>query len=432
MIAGICNDEKQLFMQEDYYMRVILRAFCLLCLGLNFIFIGHNVFAAKKKLRISKPEYTKKEKLAEDINIIRYPGTTVITLKAKQAIIMDYSTGKILLEKHAHERMTPSSMTKMMTSYLIEEKLKKGEVSLDSTFLVSEKAWRMGGSKSFMPLGEQVRLEDVLRGIIIQSGNDACVVAAEGLYGNEEEFVDVMNSTAGEIGMKNTHFVNSNGWSVESHYSTAYDLALLGAWLIKTHPEFYPIYSEKNFTFGKDQKGNPITQGNRNPLLYKDLGCDGIKTGYTDEGGYGIVASFIDKGRRYIMVINGLSSMKERAEESTKVVHWVKQNFVNKKFYSKGDVVDEVAVWLGIKDKVQLVISEDVSALALHSEQKNNLDIKTDIPFSLSAPLRAGDSGGKMIIAINNERQEIPLIIKESIEKVGFFRQIILYITSVF
>jgi len=413
-------------------MKVILRAICLLCLGLG-ILTTHSVFAAKKKQNVKKLENVKEENLVvEDINITRYPGSTAISLKAKQVIIIDYSTGKVLLEKNAHEQMAPSSMTKMMTSYIIEEKIKKGEVSLDSTFLVSEKAWRIGGSKSFMPLGEEVRLEDILRGIIIQSGNDACVVAAEGLHGSEEEFVEVMNSKAQEIGMKNTHFTNSNGWPAENHYSTAYDLALLGAWLIKTHPEFYPIYSEKNFTFGKDQKGNAITQGNRNPLLYKDLGCDGIKTGYTDEGGYGIVASFIDKDRRYIMVINGLNSMKERAEESAKLVHWVKQNFVNKKFYSKGDVVDEVSVWLGVKDKVQLEVADDVFGLSVRSEQKNNVDIKKDIPASLPAPLKAGDVVGKMIITVDSEKYEVALVVKESIEKVGFFKQIILYIASFF
>ena len=368
----------------------------------------------------------------EESNIIRYLGTTAIPLKAKQIIVMDYSTGKILLEKNAHEQMPPSSMTKIMTSYLIEEKLKKEEVSPASEFIVSEKAWRMGGSKSFMPLGEKVRLDDILRGIIIQSGNDACIVAAEGLYGSEENFVDAMNAKAQEIGMNNTHFVNSNGWPAENHYSTAYDLALLARLLITTHPEFYSIYSEKNFTFGKDQKGNLITQGNRNPLLYKDIGCDGVKTGYTDDGGYGIVASFIDNNRRYIMVINGLSSMKERANEALKIVYWLKQNFIIKKFYSKGDIIGEAPVWLGVKDKVQLEVTQDVLGLVLRSDQKNNIDIQKDIPSSISAPLNAGTVIGKMIITIDQEVQEIPLVAKESIDKVGFFKRIILYITNVF
>ena len=180
-------------------MKVILRTICLLCLVLPFVLTGHYVFAAKKKLSVKKSGNIKKEKLADDVNIIHYPGATTISLKAKQAIVMDYSTGKVLLEKRIHEKMVPSSMTKIMTSYVIEEKLKKGELSLDSTFLVSEKAWRMEGTRSFLPLGEQVRVEDILRGIIIQSGNDACIAAAEGLYGSEEEFVDVMNSTAQEM-----------------------------------------------------------------------------------------------------------------------------------------------------------------------------------------------------------------------------------------
>jgi D-alanyl-D-alanine carboxypeptidase (penicillin-binding protein 5/6) len=418
--------------KETRVMRVIFRTVFLLYL----IFFGtcQCVFAANKSAINKKIKNIKTEKIIEEdaSNIIQYPNSTAITLRAKQVLVIDYSTGKILLEKNAYERMAPSSMTKIMTSYIIEEKIKKGEMSLDSEFIVSEKAWRMGGSKSFMPLGEKVRLDDILRGIIIQSGNDASIVAAEGLNGSEEEFVDVMNSKAQEMGMKNTNFVNSNGWPDENHYSTAYDLALLSRVLIKTHPEFYPIYSEKNFTFGKDQKGNPITQGNRNPLLYKDLGCDGIKTGYTDLGGYGIIASFVDKDRRYIAVINGLNSMKERANESAKIVQWVKQNFVNKKFYSKGDVVGEAKVWLGVKDKVHLEVSEDVIGLGLRSKQQNEINTKIEVPSPLSAPLEAGDLVGKMVVTIDGEVQEIPVIVNESVEKVGFFRQIIAYIASIF
>ncbi|MFK7968359.1 MAG: D-alanyl-D-alanine carboxypeptidase family protein [Rickettsiaceae bacterium] len=413
-------------------MQVIFRTIFLLYL--IFACLCHCAFATNKSAINKKNKQVKTVEIIEEdtSNIIQYPGSTAIILKAKQVLVIDYSTGKILLEKNAHERMAPSSMTKIMTSYVIEEKIKAGEVSLDSEFIVSEKAWRMGGSKSFMPLGEKVRLDDILRGIIVQSGNDACIVAAEGLYGSEEEFVDIMNSKAQEIGMKNTYFVNSNGWPDENHYSTASDLAILGRLLIKTHPEFYPIYSEKNFTFGKDQKGNPITQGNRNPLLYKDLGCDGIKTGYTDAGGYGIIASFIDKDRRYIMVVNGSNSMKERANESVKIVHWVKQNFVNKTFYAKGDVVAEVPVWLGEKDKVHLEVSEDVLSLVLRANQQNEINTKLKVPDPLTAPLIAGDVVGKIVITIDGEVQEIPVTVNESVEKVGFFRQIIAYIGSIF
>ena len=413
-------------------MQIIFRTIFLLYL--IFACLCHCAFATNKLAINKKNKQVKTAEIIEEdtSNIIKYPGSTAIILKAKQVLVIDYSTGKILLEKNAHERMAPSSMTKIMTSYVIEEKIKAGEVSLDSEFIVSEKAWRMGGSKSFMPLGEKVRLDDILRGIIVQSGNDACIVAAEGLYGSEEEFVDIMNSKAQEIGMQNTYFVNSNGWPDENHYSTASDLAILGRLLIKTHPEFYPIYSEKNFTFGKDQKGNPITQGNRNPLLYKDLGCDGIKTGYTDAGGYGIIASFIDKDRRYIMFVNGSNSMKERANESVKIFHWVKQNFINKTFYAKGDVVAEVPVWLGEKDKVHLEVSEDVLSLVLRANQQNEINTKLKVPDPLPAPLIAGDVVGKIVITIDGEVQEIPVTVNESVEKVGFFRQIISYIGSIF
>ncbi len=409
-------------------MQVILKTFFLAWL-IFFSFIDASFASNKSAINKKIKNLETKEDLS---NLIQYPNSTTIDIKARQVLVIDYSTGKILLEKNAHERMPPSSMTKIMTSYIIQEKIKIQEVSLDSEFIVSEKAWRMAGSKSFMPLGEKVRLDDILRGIIIQSGNDACVVAAEGLSGSEEAFVDLMNAKAQEIGMKNTYFVNSNGWPDENHYSTAYDLALLGALLIKTHPEFYPIYSEKNFTFGKDQNGNPITQGNRNPILYKDLGGDGIKTGYTDLGGYGIIISFIDKNRRYIAVINGLNSMKERADESTKIVQWVQQNFINKKFYSKGDVVGEATIWLGEKDKVALELSEDVVSLALRSNQQNKIDTNIEITSPLSAPVKAGDVVGKMLVTIDGDSLETPITVNESVEKVGIFRQIIAYIASIF
>ncbi|WP_341756617.1 MULTISPECIES: D-alanyl-D-alanine carboxypeptidase family protein [unclassified Candidatus Tisiphia] len=367
----------------------------------------------------------------DNCNIIRHPDTNAITLEAKQAIVIDYVTGKVLLAKNAYKRMIPSSMTKIMTSYIIEEKIQKGEVSFDSQFIVSEKAWRMGGSKSFMPLGEMVSLEDILNGIIVQSGNDACVVAAEGLYGTEENFVDSMNLQAQKIGMKDTHFVNASGWPADNHYSTAYDLATLSRALIKNHPEFYHIYSKKYFTFGKDQKGQPITQGNRNLLLYKDIGCDGIKTGFTDNAGYGMVVSCIDDGRRYIMVVNGLSSMKKRADESIILLNWIKQNFIHKKFYAKGDIIEEAQVWLGVKDKVQLVVAEELSMVVPRSNQEK-VDIKISIPSTLSAPLKAGDIVGKVSVTVDNDAQEIAILAKESIDKVGFLKRIACYFNYLF
>lgn len=364
-------------------------------------------------------------------NIAYYPNTTALTSAAKQIIVMDAATGKILLEKNAYQRMAPSSMTKIMTSYIIEDKIQKGEATLDSQFVVSEKAWRIQGSKTFVPLGETMSLKDILYGIVIQSGNDASIVAAEGLYDSEENFADAMNQKAVELGMKDTHFVNSSGWPAENHYSTAYDLAILSVALIKNHPEFYHIYSIKDFTFGKDLKGNPITQGNRNPLLYKDVGCDGIKTGNTEEGGYGMVASCLDNGRRYIIVINGLNSMKKRSEEALTILQWVKQNFTTKQFYNKGDEVAEADVWSGVKDKVKLIAAENVSAHITRAGA-NKAEIKMDIAPRLNAPIKAGDIVGKIKIIVDNNTEEVALLAKESIDQVGFFTRIWRYICSIF
>ena len=390
---------------------------------LSFIF----AFLSLPSESVAKKHVNLKKEIvvSEDATIIKHPRTTFIALKSKQAIVVDFDSADILLEKNATERMVPSSMTKMMTSYLIEEKIKKSEISYDTEFLISEKAWRMAGSKTFVPLGEMVRSGDLLKGIIIQSGNDACVAAAEGLYGSEELFVDEMNKKAKEFGMKNTHFTNSSGWPDANHYSTAYDLAILSSEIIKDHMEFYPLYSEKSFTFGKDQKGRPITQGNRNTLLYKkDTGCDGIKTGHTEEGGFGIAASFLDNGKRYIMVVNGLSSMKERTYEALVLLHWVKQNFEHKKLYAKGDIVEKAApVLFGVKDTIPLIVEEDVVILVPKSEQ-NNINIKIDFVNPIPAPFKKGDVLGKLIVTAEEKKYETGLTGGESVEKVGFLNRI--------
>ncbi len=364
-------------------------------------------------------------------DVIQLEGSGNLNVKAKQAIIIDFLTGKILLEKNAHQRMTPSSMTKTMTSYIIEEKIKRGEASFDDEFQVSEKAWRAGGSKSFMPLGKMVRLDDILSGIIIQSGNDACIVAAEGLYGTEEEFVDAMNSIAQQMGMKNTHFTNSQGWPDEDHYSTAYDLAILAVYLVDQHPEFYHTYSKKSFTFGVDKKGTPIKQGNRNLLLYKNIGCDGIKTGKTDAGGYGLIASFVHQNRRYIMVINGLDSSQARADEGEKLINWTRKNFTNKKLYNKNDIITEAMISYGTKDNVKLKVEEDIAVLTLRTKQ-NMIDTKIKFIADITAPVKIGDVLGEIIINTNVETKKVNLVAQETIEEVGFFKKLILYITNWF
>lgn len=408
----------------------------LLCYVYVFV-VAFNItaFAAPKKIKknsLKVAEQALQQDSANDIDVIRYPNTTSIFLKSTHALIIDNKTGKVLLEKKADEKIIPASLTKMMTAYLIEEKIIKQEASLDSQFLVSEKAWRMQGSKTFVPLGENIRLEDLLKGIIIQSGNDACIVAAESLSGSEENFADEMNLRAKEWGMNNTNFLNATGWPAENHYSTVRDLAILSQHVVSDHPDFYAIYSEKNFTFGKDSSGKPITQGNRNPLLYKDLGCDGIKSGHTDDGGYSLALSFIDHQRRYIAIILGLKTAQERASESVRVLSWIKDNFVSQQYYSKSDVVvAKVPVLSGIQEEVNLVIDSDVNLLTSRSS-KNKVVITKDIKASIVAPIKKGDVLGKIRFDFDNQSEEFGLLAQESIEKIGFLSGIMRSISGWF
>src|SRR5262245_46738062 len=229
---------------------------------------------------------------------------------ARQVIIADFTTGTVLFEKNADERMPPSSMSKIMTAYVVFQSLKKGDMRLDDQLPVSERAWRIQGSKMFVPLGERVKVEDLLRGMIIQSGNDACIVLAEGIAGSEDAFAERMNMVAKQIGLTGSNFRNASGWPDPQHYMTARDLMIVARRLIADFPEYYKFYSEKEFTYGKDEKGVPIRQGNRNPLLYKNTGADGVKTGHTDDAGYGLTASEIRDGRRVIMVLIGLPGLR--------------------------------------------------------------------------------------------------------------------------
>jgi serine-type D-Ala-D-Ala carboxypeptidase (penicillin-binding protein 5/6) len=222
---------------------------------------------------------------------------------AREAYIIDAETGQVLFEKNADQKMPTSSMSKTMTMYMVFEALKNGKLTLDQELPVSETAWRMQGSKMFVPLGQMVKVEDLIRGVIVQSGNDATIVLAEGLAGSEGEFAAAMNRKAKELGMINSNFMNASGWPDENHYSTCHDLAILAIALIRDFPDYYKYYAEKEFTY------NNIKQGNRNPLLYKNIGADGIKTGHTESAGYGLMASGVRDGRRVVMVLNGMASM---------------------------------------------------------------------------------------------------------------------------
>lgn len=338
---------------------------------------------------------------------------------AKQALLIDFKTGVILLEKNADELMHPSSMTKVMTAYLIFEKLKQGHIQMTTPFPVSEKAWRMGGSKMFVPLNAMITVEDLLKGIIIQSGNDACIVIAEGVSGSETNFAEEMTQKAREMGAHQTTFLNASGWPDPNHLTTARDLAIIAHRTISDYPEFYSMFGVKEYIF------NNIRQWNRNPLLYKNIGCDGIKTGYTDSGGYGIIASVVKGDRRLLLVANGLSSEQVRANEVMKLMSWGIDTFDNYSLFKPGDVIDMVPVWLGEENAVQATVSEEVvMTLPRLSRKGLKVDIQYDTP--IAAPVKKDTPLGKVIITLPSQELpiEFPLVAATSVGKAGFFKRI--------
>ncbi len=334
---------------------------------------------------------------------------------AKQAYIIDYETGQVLLDKDAGEKMPTSSMSKTLTGYVVFKALDGGKITLDQEFPVSEKAWRMEGSKMFMPLGSMVKVEDLIRGMLIQSGNDAAVTLAEGVAGSEEAFVQEMNKTAQDLGMKDSHFMNASGWPDPDHYSTAHDLALLGRAVIHDFPKYYKYDSEIEFTY------NNIKQGNRNPLLYKNIGADGIKTGHTDSGGYGLIGSGTKDGRRVIMVLNGMESMDERAQESTRLLEWALNSFTNRDVVQKGMKAADAPVVMGMERSVPLIVDQD---LKLTVPRLDQTAIRAEATFKapLEAPVAMGDKIGTLRIDIAGMNTiELPLIAGKDIPRKGFF-----------
>lgn len=338
---------------------------------------------------------------------------------AKQAIIVDYDTGMILFEKDARERMPTSSMSKVMTAYMVFDAVKKGQVSLDDTFLVSEKAWRKGGSKMFVEVDKRVSVEDLVRGVIIQSGNDATIVLAEGLSGSEQAFANAITAKAHEIGMKDTNFTNASGWPDPDHYSTAYDLSILGRKLIENFPEHYGYYSEKEFTF------NNITQRNRNPLLYRDIGADGIKTGHTQVGGYGLIGSGTRNGRRVVMVVNGLDSSKARAQESARLLDWALTGFNNISLFKAGDIVEEANVAMGQSQTVPLVLDQNL-VITTPTLQAKSIEVAVEYNGPLRAPIIKGQEVAELVVSIPKmETIRLPLIAGENVDELGFLARTI-------
>lgn len=333
---------------------------------------------------------------------------------AKQALVLDYQTGQVLLAKNADQHMPTSSMSKVMTSYMIFDALKRGDLTFDTKLPVSEKAWRKGGSKMFVEVGKRITVADLLRGVIVQSGNDATIVLAEGLSGSEIAFARQMTKKALEIGMENSNFVNASGWPDPMHYSTAYDLALLTKRMIEDFPEYYSLFSEKEFTYSN------IKQQNRNPLLYRDIGADGLKTGHTDIGGYGLIGTALTNGRRVVIVVNGLKSEKERAEESVRLIEWGLNSFTNINIAKAKQIMIEAPVARGLQDKVALLLNEDITITLPKSEKDQfTVDIKYKTP--LIAPIKQGDDLGVLTVNIPNmEPKSYTLLAESSVEELGF------------
>lgn len=343
------------------------------------------------------------------------PASAQIDTKAKQAIIVDANTGVILLDKSSDEHMPTSSMSKVMTVYMLFEDLKRGRVKLDDTFLVSEKAWRMEGSKMFIKVGDRVKVEDLVRGIAIQSGNDAAVAVAEGLAGTEEAFAAAMTTRAQELGMKNSNFKNASGWPDPDHYSTARDLSLLAYRIIHDFPEYYHYFAEKEFTFNK------IRQPNRDPLLGKVNGADGLKTGHTDIAGYGLIGSALRDGRRVILVLNGLDSVSERKEESIRLMEWAFRNFEAKKLVLKDEAVDNAKVWLGKQAVVPLVAASDLTILLPRARRG---DVKMTVTYDgpLYAPVAKGAEVGKLRVEVPDQQPvEVTLLAGAAVPRLGAF-----------
>jgi D-alanyl-D-alanine carboxypeptidase (penicillin-binding protein 5/6) len=337
---------------------------------------------------------------------------------ARQAILIDFETGAVLLEKNPDERMPPSSMSKLMTMYVVFDLLKQGRLRLDQQLPVSERAWRMGGSKMFVQIGAQVSVENLARGVIVQSGNDACIVLAEGISGSEQQFAELMNEYGRRIGLQNSNFRNSTGWPDPEHRMTARDLAVLARRIVTDFPDHYRFYNERSFRW------NDISQENRNPTLARVPGADGLKTGHTEEAGYGLTASAIRGGRRLILVVNGLNSMRQRAEESERLLEWGFREFDNVVIFRAAETVEEVPVYLGDKPSVPLVAGRDL-VLTLPRQWRRNLQARVRYDAPVPAPIAKGQEIGRLFVSGQGvPEMEVPLIAGADIERLGLFPRI--------
>jgi D-alanyl-D-alanine carboxypeptidase (penicillin-binding protein 5/6) len=341
-----------------------------------------------------------------------------VDVGARQALIVDFATGAVLLEKNADQLMPPSSMSKLMTMYVVFEQLKAGRLQLDQTLPVSERAWRMGGSKMFVELGSQIKVEDLIRGVIVQSGNDACIVLAEAISGSEQQFAELLNETGRRIGLQNSNFRNSTGWPDPEHRMTARDLTTLARRLIQDFPDFYAYYNERSFRF------NNIAQENRNPLLARVAGADGLKTGHTEEAGYGLTGSAVRGDRRVILVVNGLPSMRARAEESERLMEWAFREFEAVVLFRAQDTIEEVPVYLGERSRVPMVGGRDL-VLTLPRQWRRNMQVRLRYDAPLTAPVARGQTIGTMVVSGQGVPQmEVPLMAGADVERLGIVSRI--------
>lgn len=345
------------------------------------------------------------------------PAKAEIITPAEFVFIMDYESGEILYEKNADAPMKPASMAKLMTTYLLFEQLQNGSLRLEDKFIVSEKAYKKGGSRMFAEIGSQIPIKDLLRGIIVQSGNDAAIIVAEGLAGTEDAFAEEMTARAQSLGMSNTVFANSTGWPDPRTTTTARDLGILAKEMIANHPEFYGIYAEKSFTY------NNIKQGNRNPILYAVEGADGLKTGHTDESGYGLVGSAQINDQRIIMVINGLTSSKERKMESIRLMNLAFRTFKKYNLLEADKVIEDAPIWMGVEETVPLVSAVDVSRV-LTRKVHNNITKRIDFSKEIKAPVTKGQELGQIYITVDGVEKSYPLVAGKDIAQLPIHKRI--------
>ena len=350
-----------------------------------------------------------------------------LDVKARTAILQDYHSGEILYEKEADTSIYPASMTKIMTSIIAFDLIKSGDLNLNDKFIVSENAWRLsssGYSSMFIMVGDEVSVENLLKGIIIASGNDACVALAEGIAGTEEEFAILMTTKAKEIGMENTNFANSSGINNPDNYSTVRDILKMSKYLIDKHPKFYEMFAEKEFTWNRTG-GDPITQGNRNPLLYKNLGADGIKTGYLAVEKYSLASSINRNGRRLIAVGSGFNSKNSRSRESTKLLTFGLTNFDLVNISKANEPFDKVEVWLGKQDNVEVYTSQDIYK-TIKKAKKKLLKVSVKYEGPIEAPIKKDEKIAILKVVYDDELVgEYDLLASKEVKKVNFVSRLL-------